>query len=98
MFTYRIGWPLWKLIYRLTRCRLSYRFDVFKTEVGDYSAFSPDLKGLCAECPTIEEVCKVVADEARQIVEFELYGVNDGGNKMTNTVPDLIPTGILGFA
>ena len=76
VFTYRIGWPLWKQVYRLTRCRLSYRYDIFKIEIGDYSAFSPDLKGLCAECATIEELHKVVADEARQIVMFELCGVN----------------------
>ncbi|MBQ9275648.1 MAG: hypothetical protein IJ228_12615 [Succinivibrio sp.] len=61
MFTYRVGWPFWKQIHRLTNCRLSYRYDILKdAETGEYLGTSPDIKGLYAECRTPEEVREVM--------------------------------------
>lgn len=71
-FSYRVGWPFWKLAYRLG-VTLSYRYDIYYSEEsGDYCSSSPDIKGLYAECRTIEEVRDVMEAGAADFVSEDL--------------------------
>ena len=71
-FSYRVGWPLWKLAYRLG-FTLSYRYDIYYSpESRDYCALSPDIKGLGAEAKTIEEVVDAMESGALEFVRLDL--------------------------
>ena len=70
---YRIGWPLWKLSYKLG-FTLTYRVYItvdHSDGVTAYTAESPDF-GLVCEMPTLEELIKEIEICANDILEEEL--------------------------
>lgn len=67
---YRIGFPFWKLAYRLG-ATLTFRVIIHKGEESSvYWCESPDLPGLVAEMPTIEELIKEVNSMAEELLEL----------------------------
>lgn len=71
---YRIGWPGWRLIYKLTNCTLEYRYDIYKSkESGDFLADSPDIKGLFVECKTLDELLELTPQLAQELVADMLH-------------------------
>lgn len=70
---YRIGWPFWKLAYKLGFI-LTYRVYItvdHSDGVTAYTAESPDF-GLVCEMPTLEELIKEIEICANDILEEEL--------------------------
>ncbi len=71
---YHIGWPFWKLAYRLgfkLRCRFVISKD---TDHNDYFAYSPDIKGLFAESESFDEVVSAMKAGAIDFVHIDLHG------------------------
>jgi Domain of unknown function (DUF1902) len=69
---YRIGLPFWKTAARLG-VPLLYRIDVtHDVEADVYIATSPDIQGLVAEMPSVNELLEVVHDCAYQLLEIAL--------------------------
>ena len=67
---YRIGWPFWKLAYKIG-CTLTFRVIIHKgTDKPVFWCESPDLPGLIAEMPTIEELIKEVHIMAEELLEL----------------------------
>lgn len=74
---YRVGWPFWKLAYKLG-FTLYYRYDVYRNhESNDYCAASPDIKGLNAEAKSLDEVCEAMEYGAQEIVKLDLFGIDE---------------------
>lgn len=74
---YRVGWPLWKLAYKLG-CTLYYRYDIYQSsESNDYCAISPDIKGLNAEAKTLDEIKEAMEYGAQEIVKLDLFGLDE---------------------
>lgn len=67
---YRIGFPFWKLAYKLG-CTLTFRVIIHKGEEQPvYWCESPDIPGLVAEMPTIEELIREVRIMAEELIEL----------------------------
>lgn len=65
---YRVGFPGWKLAGRFG-VTLVFRVDVLHdSEAGVYVATSPDLRGLVAEAPTLDELFREVYAGADELV------------------------------
>ena len=74
MFTYRVGFPGWKVAARLglpVRLRIYVKFD---PEVKSYWTTSPDLPGLTVTGATLDELRSEVRLAAESLFDLELNG------------------------
>lgn len=86
MLIYRVGWPLWKLAYRMG-IKLAYRYEIlYDVDCKRYIGISPDIKGLIAECDTVDEVKDVMESDAPLLVSYQVYG----SDKVKNTHSNLL--------
>ena len=70
---YRIGWPFWKTVYKFG-FPLYYRYEIlFDVDCKRYIGRSPDIKGLIAECDTVEEVQDVIESNAKDLVNWDVF-------------------------
>lgn len=77
---YRVGFPGWKLAASLG-VTLVFRVDVLQDpEAGVYLATSPDIPGLVAEAPSIEELFKEVHHGADMLLQDQLR-IKDQGKQ-----------------
>lgn len=69
---YRVGRIGWRLAYRLG-ATLIYRVDVLRdAEAGVYVATSPDVRGLVAEAPTMDELFREVDAGAEELIGAQM--------------------------
>jgi hypothetical protein len=67
---YAVGWPLWKIAYRMGAA-VSLRVDVqFDADARVFIATSPDLPGLVAEAETIEALHLEVVQSAAALISL----------------------------
>lgn len=70
---YRVGFPGWKLAAALG-ITLVFRVDVLQDkEAGVYLATSPDIRGLVAEAPSMEELFKEVGYGADMLLSGQVH-------------------------
>ena len=87
MLTYRIGWPGWKFAFKLGMT-MSYRYEiVYDIDCKRYVGVSPDIKGLVAECDTIDEVKAIMEGNAPEIVAYQVFGAEHKKGSYANLVP-----------
>lgn len=85
---YRVGWPLWKIVLRVSGS-IDFRVEVLEdVEAGVFVARSPDIKGLIAEAPSIHQLKHEVEVLAIDLISHQCS--LDGGF-MNVTEGDLRP-------
>ncbi|SPT71300.1 Uncharacterised protein [Anaerobiospirillum thomasii] len=69
---YRIGWPGWKIAYKLG-FSLYYRYVVyFNKDLKHFCGYSPDVKGVIAESEDLREVIEAIQDSANEFIAIDL--------------------------
>lgn len=69
MYSYRVGWPFWKIVARMTG-KASFRVAVvYDREAEVFVATSPDLKGFVVEAETVDELVREANDVVAMLMQ-----------------------------